>query len=108
MNSKIRGELERLRMKPVHYSHVYTRIKEAWTRLPGGESLHFVCLGERTSIYHRSLQSLDCASRRTFMTEVYERLANGGVGTFGEMYMNDKRTMIRLDDRMNYAMGWEK
>tara|TARA_Y100000004_G_C8853736_1_gene385873 strand:- start:792 stop:920 length:129 start_codon:yes stop_codon:yes gene_type:complete len=42
------------------------------------------------------------------MTEVYERLANGGVGTFGEMYMNDKRTMIRLDDRMNYAMGWEK
>ena len=106
MNKKIKDELERLRMKPVHYSHVYTRIKEAWTRLPGGEPLNFVCLGERTSIYHRSLQGLDCESRRTFFSKVYERLANGG-GNFGEMYMNPARTMIRLDDLANHHMGWE-
>ena len=105
MDIKVKNELDRLNMTRVHYSHVYTRIKEAWT---SHGDLHFVCLGERTSIYHRNLRSLDSDSRRTFMSKVYERLANGGEGNFGEMYMNPARTMVRLDDMANYAMGWEK
>ncbi len=109
----------------VHYSHVYTRLKEVWTR--GGEDVEFVgvewdvvCTNRRRAddpdswevtnfkFPRYKFSSLTDEQRGRFMDEVYEKYANADYLIREQKhYMSKDRSVIRLGEIQSGKMNFD-